>query len=251
MMNSLLPRLALCPVLLALPAAAQARAEPGVGGIVAVAAGFLTHPPVAAILLALGFLGLLVELKTPSFGLAGSAGLASLALFFGSHMMLGLAGWEVLVLFAAGLVLLAVEAFVLPGFGVAGVLGVLAVVASLVLGMAGPLPTPVDLVQAGAVVLTAVVLLGIGVWQLLERLPRSGKAQLHASTRREDGYVASTPRLDLVGVDGVALTDLHPSGAARFGDERLDVVSEGSFIPAGTPVRVVRADGYRHVVRAL
>jgi membrane-bound serine protease (ClpP class) len=50
-------------------------------------------------------------------------------------------------------------------------------------------------------------------------------------------------------MDGVAVTDLHPSGTAQFGDERVDVVSEGSFVEAGTAVRVVRADGYRHVVR--
>jgi membrane-bound serine protease (ClpP class) len=166
-------------------------------------------------------------------------------------MVLGVAGWGVIVLFVAGLVLLGIEMFVLPGFGVAGVLGLLAVVASLVLGMVGPLPTPVDLLQAGAVVLTALVMCGIAVWQLLQRLPRDGRLQLRASTRREDGYVANTPRVDLVGKHGVAATDLHPSGTALFGEERVDVVSEGAFVPAGTPVQVVRAEGYRHVVRAV
>jgi membrane-bound serine protease (ClpP class) len=107
----------------------------------------------------------------------------------------------------------------------------------------------VDLVQAGATILTALVLFGVAVWQLLERLPGSGRGQLLASTRSDQGYVASTARVELIGVEGVAVTDLHPSGTAQFGEERVDVVSEGGFVPAGTRVQVVQAEGYRHVVR--
>lgn len=210
---------------------------------------FLTHPLVAPFLLTLGFLGLLVEMKTPSFGLAGAAGLASLALFFGSHLILGLAGWETVILFAGGIVLLAVEAFVLPGFGVAGVLGGLAVVASLMLSMVGRMPTTGDLLTAAGVVMASLVMLGVAVWLLVDRLPRDGRMALRARTSSDDGYVSSRRRVELVGMDGVAVTDLHPSGTAQFGDERVDVVSEGTFVEAGTAVRVVRADGYRHVVR--
>ena len=224
---------------------ADSRAAPAWTG----ALRFLTHPLVAAVLLACGLLGLVMEMKTPSFGLAGAAGLGALALFFAGHVGVGLAGPELILLFAAGLALLAVEAFVLPGFGVAGVLGGLAVVSSLVLTLLGTAPTAVDLAQAGATILTALVLFGVAVWQLLERLPGSGRGQLLASTRRDQGYVASTARVELIGVEGVAVTDLHPSGTARFGEERVDVVTEGDFVQAGTRVRVVRAEGYRHVVR--
>ena len=210
---------------------------------------FLTHPLVAPFLLTLGFLGLLVEMKTPSFGLAGAAGLASLGLFFGSHLILGLAGWETVILFAGGIVLLAVEAFVLPGFGVAGVLGGLAVVASLVMTMVGRMPTSGDLLTAAGVVMASLAMLGVAVWMLVDRLPRDGRMALRARTASDEGYVSSRRRVELVGMDGVAVTDLHPSGTAQFGDERVDVVSEGSFVEAGTAVRVVRADGYRHVVR--
>lgn len=210
---------------------------------------FFTHPLVAPFLLTLGFLGLLVEMKTPSFGLAGAAGLASLALFFGSHLILGLAGWETVILFGVGLVLLAVEAFVLPGFGVAGVLGGLAVVASLVMTMVGRMPTGGDLLTAAWVVMASLAMLGVAVWMLIDRLPRDTRMALRARTGSDEGYVSSRRRVELVGMDGVAVTDLHPSGTAQFGDERVDVVSEGSFVEAGTAVRVVRADGYRHVVR--
>jgi membrane-bound serine protease (ClpP class) len=212
---------------------------------------FLTHPLVAPFLLTLGFLGLLVEMKTPSFGLAGAAGLASLALFFGSHLILGLAGWETVILFAGGIALLAVEAFVLPGFGVAGVLGGLAVVASLVLSMVGRMPTSADLLTAALVVMASLAMLGVAVWMLVDRLPRDGRMALRTSTGSDEGYVSTRRRVELVGMDGVAVTDLRPSGTAQFGDERVDVVSEGTFVEAGTAVRVVRADGYRHVVRPL
>jgi len=210
---------------------------------------FLTHPLVAPFLLTLGFLGLVVEMKTPSFGLAGAAGLASLAAFFGSHLILGLAGWETIILFAGGILLLAVEAFVVPGFGVAGVLGGLAVVASLVMTMVGRMPTTADLLTAAGVVMASLVMLGVAIWLMVDRLPRDGRMALRARTASDEGYVSSRRRVELVGMDGVAVTDLHPSGTAQFGDERVDVVSEGTFVEAGTAVRVVRADGYRHVVR--
>jgi membrane-bound serine protease (ClpP class) len=61
--------------------------------------------------------------------------------------------------------------------------------------------------------------------------------------------VAALPRRDLVGQVGVALTDLRPSGAAQVLGERMDVVTEGEYVPLGSRVEVVRSDGYRHVVR--
>jgi membrane-bound serine protease (ClpP class) len=213
---------------------------------------FFTNPLVAPFLLSLGFLGLLVEIKTPAFGLAGLAGLGSLGLFFGSHLIIGLAGWEVLILLGAGLVLLGVEAFVIPGFGVAGVLGLAAILGSIVLSMVGSLPTGADFATAGAVILSSLLIVGVVAWQLLRHLPddrRARRMTLRTSTSREEGYLSSPQRDDLVGTEGVAVTDLRPSGTALFGDERVDVVSEGPFVVAGTPVRVTRAEGYRHVVR--
>jgi membrane-bound serine protease (ClpP class) len=213
---------------------------------------FFSNPLVAPLLLSLGFLGLIVEIKTPSFGLAGVVGLACLALFFGSHLIIGLAGWESIILFAAGLVLLAVEAFVLPGFGVAGFLGILAVLASIVLSMVGRRPTGTDIAVAGGVIAGSLAVVLVVSWQLLRHLSADQQRQrgtLWATTSRAQGYVASPLRTDLVGAEGVALTDLRPAGTARFGDERVDVVSEGPFVTAGTAVRITRAEGYRHVVR--
>lgn len=214
---------------------------------------FLTHPAVAPLLLSLGFFGILIELKTPALGLAGTMGVASLALFFGSRYLVGLAGMEEMLLIALGVALIAIEIFVVPGFGVVGIAGALAAGAGIMLSLVGVAATPAEWSQAAGV-LSLSLLVGIVIaWALLRKLPRTGRftragIMLGDSTRREIGYTSQPERADLIGSVGVALTDLRPSGAARFGEERVDVVSDSSWINAGTPVRIVRAEGYRHVV---
>jgi membrane-bound serine protease (ClpP class) len=213
---------------------------------------FLTNPLVAPFLLSLGFLGLLIEIKTPAFGLAGFAGMTSLGLFFGSHLIIGLAGWEVVILLAAGLILVIAEMLFIPGFGIAGILGGLAILASIFLSLIGSIPTQQDIMTALTVILASLTLTGVMAWQLIRRLPEDKRARrilLQTSTSREEGYISGTVHEELVGTDGVALTDLRPAGTGQFGDEYVDVVSEGNWVMAGTPIRVVSSEGYRHVVR--
>ena len=213
---------------------------------------FFTNPLVAPFLLSIGFLGLLIELKTPAFGLAGLAGAGALALFFGSHLIVGLAGWEVVLLLVAGLLLVLAEVFVFPGFGVAGILGALAIVASIFLSLIGSLPTTGDLLTAAGVLGAAMLIISFTGWQLIRQLPHDRRAQrilLQTSTSRDAGYVSNPRRDELVGAEGTALTDLRPAGTGVFGDERIDVVSDGSFVAAGTPIRIIRSEGYRHVIR--
>jgi membrane-bound serine protease (ClpP class) len=68
---------------------------------------------------------------------------------------------------------------------------------------------------------------------------------------QSDGYISALPRADLVGQEGVAVTDLRPAGTAAFAGERVDVVTEGEFVAQGRPVQVLRSEGYRHVVRGI
>lgn len=214
---------------------------------------FFTHPLVAPMLLSLGFLGLLIEFKTPAFGMAGVGGVVLLGLFFGSHYLVGLAGWEELMMLFAGLALIGVEMFVLPGFGVAGIAGVLAVLGSVYLSLVTHLSSEADMSQAAGILSAALLVVIIAAWALLRALPRSGRfsksgMMLADATDRATGYISSPVRDELVGKTGVALTDLRPAGAAQFGDERVDVVSDNVWISAGTPIRIVRSEGYRHVV---
>ena len=222
-------------------------------GWIEVLAGILASPVVAPILLSLGVLGLLAEIKHGAFGLGGLVSLVSLGLFFGSGMALGLAGWQEVVLLALGLGALAVEILVLPGFGVAGVAGVVLVAAATVMTLLGGAPTTGDIVQAFAVLGTSVVITVAVGYAWLRHLPNSRRFSgllLRDRADSTEGFVAALPRGDLVGQQGVAFTDLRPSGAAEVAGERLDVVTEGEYVPVGSAVQVVRSDGYRHVVRA-
>jgi membrane-bound serine protease (ClpP class) len=213
---------------------------------------FLTNPLVAPLLLSLGILGLVFEIKTGAFGIGGILSLTSLGLFFGSSLILGLAGWEEILLLGLGMIALAVELFLIPGFGVAGVVGILAIVGSMVLAMMGSAPTTGDVAQALAVLGASLFITAAVIYAWFRHLPNSGRFQgllLRGSVQRSEGFVSAPTRGDLVGQDGVAVTDLRPSGTARVGEERLDVVTEGGFIPQGSRVRIVQSDGYRHVVK--
>jgi membrane-bound serine protease (ClpP class) len=217
---------------------------------------FLSNPLVSPFLLSLGFLGLIAEIKSPGLGLAGFAGLLSLALFFGSHMILGLAGIEDLILFGAGVVLIGVEIFIIPGFGLFGVLGGVGVMAGVYLSLIGGIPTVPDFAQAGAVLSTSLLIILLTSWALIRHLPQSNRLTrsgvfLVTKGERKDGWASAARRPDLVGREGVALTDLRPSGTILVGEERVDAVSESEWIEEGTAVRVVTSEGYRHVVRPL
>jgi membrane-bound serine protease (ClpP class) len=217
---------------------------------------FITNPLVAPFLLSLGFLGLLIEIKTPTFGAAGLAGGAALALFFGGHYLVGLAGWEEMILLAAGAVLLGIEIFVVPGFGIFGLLGIGGILASIYLSMLGSLSTVYDYTRAAAVLSVSMLVVLVTAWAIMRTLPnnlrlrRSG-IMLGEVTGRDTGYLSSAVRTELVGRRGVAVTDLRPAGVGRFDDERIDIVAEEGWLTTGTAIEIVRAEGYRHVVRAV
>ena len=217
---------------------------------------FLSSPIVSPFLLSLGFLGLIAEIKSPGLGLAGLAGLLSLSLFFGSHMILGLAGIEDLILFGVGAILIGVEIFIIPGFGLFGVLGGVGVLSGVYLSLVGGIPTIPDFAQAGAILSTTILIILLTSWALLRHLPQSNRLTqsgvfLMTKGERALGWASATRRPDLVGREGVALTDLRPSGTALLGEERVDAVSESEWIEEGTAIRVVSSEGYRVVVRPI
>jgi membrane-bound serine protease (ClpP class) len=124
------------------------------------------------------------------------------------------------------------------------------------MSLLGGLPTSADFTRAGMVLSTTILLIVVTAWALIRSLPRTSSLArsglfLFDRTDRALGYESAESRLDLIGAVGVAITDLRPSGTALFGDERVDVVSESEWITEGTPVKVVSAEGYRHVVRPL
>ncbi len=216
---------------------------------------FLTHPVVSSLLITIAMLGIIIELRTPGFGIPGGVGIASLALFLWGHWLVQLAGWEELLLALIGVALLALEVFVIPGFGIAGVLGILAILAGLVLSMLGPGNTPQFMMLAGARVVFALLLAVVAslvLLRFLPRLPFGRRLILERGLAATQGYVAA-PEGDAqwLGKRGRASSTLRPAGIAEFDGRRVDVVSEGELIDAGQSIEVIRVDGNRIVVRPI
>ena len=214
---------------------------------------FLTHPVVSSLLMMLGMLGVFMELRVPGFGLPGTVGLLSLALFFWGHGLVRLAGLEELLLVGLGLFLVGVEIFFVPGFGITGILGIGALLGGLGLSLVGAGATWDSILTALGQVALSILIAVIAALVLLRyvpRLPFGKRLVLDKRLPAEEGY-ASTPEEDRrwLGKRGSAATDLRPSGIAHFKGERVDVVSEGDFIKAGQPIEVARVDGNRIVVR--
>jgi len=223
---------------------------------------FLTNPLVASLLISLGMLLIWADVTSGGVGLIAATGVGLLATFFWGHYLAGLAGWEGMALVAVGLALIAAEVLVIPGFGVAGILGAASLIGGLFLSLIGKtVVTTADLVRAGTTVGLALGLIAAGALLLLRYLPRSNRlsglvlrahvgddaAATGASGASDAGGM--TGGASLVGVTGVAVTDLRPAGIGRLHGERVDVVTRGDYISTGEAIQVTTDEGYRRVVR--
>jgi membrane-bound serine protease (ClpP class) len=213
---------------------------------------WLTHPVVSSLLVTMAMVGILVELRTPGFGFPGAIGAGSLGLFLWGHWLAQLAGWEELLLVIGGVLLLALELLVIPGFGIAGVLGLLALLGGLVLAMVGPGDTAQFVLEASTRVVFSLIfaiVLGLALLRLLGRSSAGRRLVLETALTTARGY-ASAPDEDnrWLGRVGVAATPLHPAGIVAIEGHRVDVVSDGNLIDAGETVKVIRVDGNRIVV---
>jgi membrane-bound serine protease (ClpP class) len=202
------------------------------------------NPVVSGLLLALGFAGLLIEMQTLHL-VAGLIGTAALALFFGSHVYLGFVDEIVIGLALAGLAGVLLELHVLPGHGVAGGLGVVTLLAAIVLSFGAPFA-----VAAAQALGIAVVLSVAAFWFAVRLVPQNAFLQrvTFAGVQGPD-YVAAPDYRRLIGRIGFATSYLRPTGHAAIDGERVDVLTEGEFVPAGSPVIVTRVEGARIFVR--
>jgi membrane-bound serine protease (ClpP class) len=221
-------------------------------------ARILTMPALSGLLLTIGMIGIIAELKSPGFGIGGAIGLAALIIFFAGHSVVRLVGWEDLLLVLLGLVLIAVEVFVIPGFGVAGLLGLAALCGGLVMAMIGrdwELALVSGSLSSAVTVVSAVLVATVAGFALILRyFPQTRLAQrtivLGTSLDAESGDSFREDLEPLVGLEGIARTPLRPSGTVTIDERPVDAVSEGGMIDAGTPVRVVGTRGGSIVVRA-
>ncbi|MFE8703213.1 nodulation protein NfeD [Cytobacillus sp. FJAT-54145] len=209
-------------------------------------ARFITHPVVVPILLSIGSLGLVLELYSPGFGIPGFMGLSALLLFFYGHLVAGLAGYETLILFVLGIGLIVLE-FFLPG-GIAGIIGLVSIIASLFLATDNVIHMGISiLISIGISILASILMVKV----FGKKMKLFKKIILTDSTNTESGYISNKNRTELIGLEGYTLTALRPSGTVLINDERLDVVTEGSFIAKNVKVKIVKTEGARIVVREL
>jgi membrane-bound serine protease (ClpP class) len=220
----------------------------------------------APLLLLLGIICAYLEFKMPGVSMPGFLAAICFALFFAGHYLAGLAGWEVVALFVLGVVFVLVEIlFFAHSTIVFGVVGVFLMLGSLLWAMIDRYPgetffptgdmlaIPARNLFFSLVAATAVILV------LARYLPQTSLYRRFAlmTTNPPGPSLAGAPRhfataLDLTpGMPGTAQTMLRPSGKARFADHVVDVVTEGEFVAAETPITVVQKDGMRVVVKAV
>jgi membrane-bound serine protease (ClpP class) len=232
----------------------------------------LNFPIVTGLLFVVGLIALYIEFSAPGIGMGGLIAGLCFALFFWSRFLGGTAGWLEVILFAAGLAFLAVELFVIPGFGVAGISGLLLIFLSVL--MAGQhfliphtsrelntsLKSIVVLSSSGVIfVLAAIVIshyfkvIPVMKWLVLE--PPTTDSVVSKGEKGAPGeprVAVSDHRFPVqVGDWGIAESPLRPAGKARFDDHYVDVVTDGSFVDAGSQVRIIEIGGNRVVVREI
>lgn len=237
---------------------------------------WLTNPVVASLLMTVGIWLVIGDVLAGGFGIPALAGLGLVGLFFWGHQLAGLAGWEDVALIVLGLVLILLEVTVIPGTGIAGILGLAAFLGGGFMAMlsrdlvtneqiqraVGSMAGALVMITAGTVALFMYLARGGGprglvlrdaVGQTPAESPPRGWTRWVGKTEEAgpEAEPATASNSSLEGVTGVAVTDLRPGGIAQLEGMRVDVVTEGDHIPSGTPVEVIADHGYRRIVRAV
>jgi len=209
---------------------------------------FVTNPVVSSLLLSIGFLGLIIEFWTLGWGIAGSIGIISLSLFFGGHIIVGLAGWEAIILFLVGFFLLLAEIFLIPGFGLTGISGIIAILTSIFLTFG-------NIIQATYSILIALGFTIVGFFLLIRYIPATRtwrKFILFTKQEKELGYsVGIKNSKRLIGKEGIAITPLRPSGMVEVNGEKLNAITRGEYVDSNTKIKIISVEGNKIVVEAV
>lgn len=226
---------------------------------------FMTSMPVRGVLIAIFLIAVFVELITPGTGIGGSIAVITLIAMIAPPAMIGLAGWWEIIAIIVGLLFLAIEAFVVPGFGFFGIIGLVSLFAGILwtfIPAGSSLTNPntqQDLMSALVTVLLGSFTAGIVIWLIsrnLDRIPifdrliLASASGIGAEPRTQSVFSAmikDEPTLQ-PGNTGTATTALRPSGQADILGNLTDVVAEFGYIEAGTPVRVTAVESFRIVV---
>lgn len=207
---------------------------------------WLINPAISGVLILIIMGGIYFELQSPGIGFPILASAIAATLFFAPYYLEGLAeNWEIL-LFLAGLALLAAEVFVIPGFGIAGISGITLIVTALILSMVGNIGfdfEPVDGTEfftAASTVIMSITLSVFGAILLAAKLFKDGplsRLVLKSEQNPEEGYTVNPDaKHELVGQKAIAATDLRPAGKVEINGELWDAYSEEGYISTGSQV---------------
>jgi membrane-bound serine protease (ClpP class) len=237
--------------------------------------GFLSSLAVRGILLSVFMFAIYMAFSTPGHGAPEALAMVALAALLGVPYLTGYAQWYEIVAVLLGVALLAVEIFVLPGFGVAGITGLLLVLGGLTMTFVPPIDMPAlprswgggfpwAAVREGLMVTLGGMIGSLLLWWWLSRylpkLPYFGGLVLNTtvgSTIEPDAAPTPANAWPALGARGTVVTDLRPGGTASFDDPTIgerrvtDVVTDRGFVPAGTDVVVRQIEGSRVVVRPI
>lgn len=206
----------------------------------------LSKPFVSVLLLTCASVFLVIEVFVPAFGIFGFLGIFSYVLYFWANIAMGNAAWYTLMFFIAGLICGGVE-LLIPGFGLPGIFGIVLISTGLILGM-GNLQLAV-LSFAIAIIVSALVFTLFVRKGFESRVFRHLILDQKAST--EEGYVSSTVHSRLIGKQGIALTDLRPSGFILVDDVKYDALSDGKIIKKDSMIEIAHIDGSNIIVRRM
>ena len=218
--------------------------------------GFLMSSVLQAFLIMFIIGGIYFELQSPGVGFPTAVAITAALLYFTPLYLTGYAqNWEVL-LFVLGLIFIVFEIFVVPGFGIPGILGIICVLAALVLAMIGNVRfnfEGVPMREAFKAVMTVLGGMGMGlvlIIYLSSRIGKRGFLRHVALNTDQEGFVSvSMEPLTLVGMTGVASTDLRPSGKVYMEGEFYDANSLKGFVDKGDEVVVIRYENFQLYVR--
>ena len=211
---------------------------------------FLTQPVVSSLLMSIGFLGLLFEIRTPGFGVGGIIGAIALALFFSTSFIAQLADFTEVLIFLAGLTLLVLEVTVIPGVGLAGIGGVVLMLWGMYNMLLSEYPSP-DQIRQAFIGLNIGLLAGIIGFILLLRAFITSKYFKRNVPITAEEYSVALNVGDLPGQQGVTLTECMPTGKAEIGARQVNVISRGEYIPKGAAVEVISVAGNTALIRAV
>ncbi len=206
----------------------------------------LTNPFIAGILLAIGVVGILIELFNPGLAAPGIIGGLALVAYFMGGLLTGNGSTVAFILFIAGILLLMAELLIIPGATVVGLLGLGSIVASIYLQFGQNFA-----VVSGTATIVAGICIGLALWKLPSStfLNRSIFLNTTLATTGASLTLPNQMASRLEGRFGTAISDLRPSGMASIEGERMDVVADGEFIKSGTMLEVIKVEGRRIVVK--